>query len=254
MARVSGAANGNVKTWMDSGVQKALFPDDRIVEVYSVLYESCFEIGPKMPAGKYLRKRGIELDLANDFGAVQMGAVGELWGRLTSRFGEERLKDAGLLSASRYFLFARHPLLFFFFDGGQPVYVQARDVFGEAQCKELSPAGLRSPAPFNADLLAGGPERVCVCEGCIDTLSAIQLGYPAVGVPGVTGFRTEWFDRFLGVKHVSILFDNDEAGHRHAAELRSQFRMRGMKADVYHPQGADVKDMNDLLKQKRKRK
>ena len=113
---------------------------------------------------------------------------------------------------------------------------------------------LRSPAPFNADLLAQGPDKVYICEGCVDTLSALQLGYPAVGIPVIVGFRTEWFDRFLGVKHVFILFDNDEAGRRHAAELRSQFRQRGVKADVYHPQGAGVKDMNDLLKQRRNRK
>ena len=34
-----------------------------------------------------------------------------------------------------------------------------------------------------------------ICEGCIDTLSALQLGLPAVGVPGVTGFQRGWFDR-----------------------------------------------------------
>jgi DNA primase len=230
------------------------FPDERAIEVYTTVYENCYEIGPEMPAGKYLRTRGINPDLANAHDAVQMGEVGKLWGRLTSKFDEKQLKDAGLVSHSGRFLFGKHPLLFFYFDNGKPVYIQARDVSGDSTCKELSLAGLRSPAPFNAELLGEKPEVVYICEGCIDTLSALQLGYPAVGVPGVIGFAPEWYERFRGVSQVYLLFDNDEAGHRHAAELRSQFRMRGMKADVYHPQGVGVKDMNDLLQQKTKRK
>lgn len=149
------------------------------------------------------------------------------------------------MSRSDRFLFAGRRLLFYYFDRNRPVYLQARDISGRAQCKELSPAGLHSPVPYNANLLRTNPDKVYICEGCIDTLSALQLGYLAVGVPGVTGFRDEWFDRFRSVGQVYILFDNDEAGQRHAVELRAQFRMRGLKADVYHPCG--VKDMNDLL-------
>ena len=82
------------------------------------------------------------------------------------------------MSRSGRFLFARHALLFFYTQDDIPRFVQARDITGEATCKELSLAGLHSPVPYNVDVLGQGHDRVLVCEGCIDTLSAVQLGLP----------------------------------------------------------------------------
>jgi hypothetical protein len=92
---------------------------------------------------------------------------------------------------------------------------------------------------------------VYLCEGRIDTLSAVQLGLPAVGVPGVAGFRPGWFDRFRDVGAVRLLFDDDEAGRKQAAELRTQFRLRDIRADAYRPGGE--KDVNDWLLKRRAR-
>jgi DNA primase len=100
--------------------------------------------------------------------------------------------------------------------------------------------------PYNVDALRQGHDRVLVCEGCIDTLSAEQLGHPAVGIPGATGFRDEWFPLFDAVRRVTILFDDDSAGRRQAAELRAQFRLRGIRADAQYPRQG--KDVNDLLR------
>jgi DNA primase len=221
-------------------------PDAQACEVYLAMYEASYEIDAEMVAGRYLIGRGLDLQLANQHGAVQYDQAQELWDELLGKFGQDRLRAAGLVSRSGQFLFARHRLLLFYFDvEDPPLYVQARDIAGEAGVKELSLAGLHSPVPYNVKLLRQRPAEVCICEGCIDTLSAIQLGYPAVGVPGVTGFRREWFELFRGVRHVHILFDNDEAGQRQAAELRAQFRMRGVRTDVYRPR--ELKDINDLL-------
>ena len=100
--------------------------------------------------------------------------------------------------------------------------------------------------PYNVDVLRQGHDRVLVCEGCIDTLSAVQLGYPAVGVPGVTGFRDEWFPLFRAVRRVTILFDDDPAGRRQAAELRPGSGCAGIRADAQFPRQG--KDVNDLLR------
>lgn len=223
-------------------------PGRDAVEVYSSLCSQCYEIGADMPAGRYLIKRGLDFEIANQHGAVQIGNPDVLWQSLLSEFGEQRLHAAGLVSKTDRFLFARHRLLFVYLDDDAPVYFQARDITGELVVKELCLAGLHSSVPYNAGLLREGPNEVYICEGCLDTLSALQLGYPAVGVPGVNGFRREWFDLFRGVRQVNILFDNDEAGRRQAAELRSQFRMRGIRTDAYRPR--DLKDVNDLLQQK----
>ena len=51
------------------------------------------------------------------------------------------LRSAGLVSQRGGFLFARHPLLFFYADGGGPMFVQARSLDPGAAPKELRPAG-----------------------------------------------------------------------------------------------------------------
>ncbi len=222
-------------------------PDKQAQAVYAALYRHTSQIGLESAAATYLRGRGLDYRLAADHGATEIIDSPGLWRVLTQEFGAERVRAAGLVSNSGSFLFARHRLLFFYQDHGSPVFVQARDIDGQAGCKELALAGLVSPIPYNADLLHIPRQHVCLCEGCIDTLSAVQLGLPAVGVPGVQTFRSEWFELFRRVANVHLCFDNDDPGRRHSAELRTQFRLRGIKADVYHPTG--VKDMNDLLLQ-----
>lgn len=221
-------------------------PTAKARDAYAKLFKLSHQLGPRSSGGKFMRKRGIDLDLANRCGVTEIGDPAEVWGKLNDRFEEAELKAAGLVSRSGKFLFAAHRLLFFFFDGGLPQFVMARDITGEAICKELSPAGLHSPLPFLGEVLGEKPEHVLVCEGCIDTLSAAQLGYTAVGVPGVTGFREEWFLLFRTAGQVTIVFDDDAAGRRQGAELRSRFRVRGVRADARFPRGG--KDINDLLK------
>jgi DNA primase len=259
---VQGVGFGDAVKWIEKNVsvasgaitqrstRRACAADELAAEVYAALFEQTYEIGPDMPAGRYLLGRGLNLDLINEHHVTQIGSAQDLWAELCEEFGQERLQAAGLMSERGNFLFSRHELLFFYFDNGQPRYVQARDITGNVACKELMPKGVYSPVPFNFDLLGTHPSIIHVCEGCIDTLSAIQIGYPAVGVPGVQGFKKEWYELFVGVEHVRFLFDNDEAGFTQAQELVTQFKMRGFSADARHPKG--VKDMNDLLKRKMK--
>jgi DNA primase len=220
-------------------------PDERAVEVYAALYAKCYEVAPFTPAGEYLIGRGLDLDLANEYLVGELYNPQEAREALGEKFSIDQIRAAGLVSRAGNFLFARHPLLFFYFNDGYPVYIQGRDITGNATCKELSLSGLCSPVPYNAALIATQPERVCLCEGCIDTLSALQMGYPAVGVPGVRGFRPEWFTNFQGISQIDILFDNDTAGQQAAVELKSLFLQRGQKAKILRPR--NVNDMNDLL-------
>lgn len=229
-----------------TAVRERLVPDAAAGEVYAALFELTLAIDEWLPAGRYFMERGITPAIASAAGSRQAGDPAELWAALVRRFGEDRLRAAGLVSKNNRFLFGGHSLLFFYLDGGQPVYVQARDITGQATAKELSLAGVGSPAPYNADQLRNPLDRVVVCEGCIDTLSAIRLGYSAVGVPGVAGFRSEWYERFRNVGKVLLLFDNDNAGRQAAVELRAQFRLRGIRADAIHP--VRENDVNDVLK------
>jgi DNA primase len=240
-----GAVDSPVAVPPRSHVVASKTPDQRAMRVYVEIHRNCYELASCLRAAAYLGGRGIDFETANLTGAVQIGDPREVWDILNRRFSPEDLRAAGVVSEFGEFIFFRHRLVFTYIDEGQFVYLQARDIDGQSDRKELCLSGLCSPVPFNADLLRQDPDEVFICEGCIDTLSALQLGYPAVGVPGVTGFRPEWFSRFRGVRRVILAFDNDSAGHRHAAELRSQFRMRGITAAAICPR--DVKDVNDLL-------
>jgi DNA primase len=193
-----------------------------------------------LPEGRYLAQRGLDLELA---ARHHVRVLSDL--ERTQEVSPGLFDAGGLFSKDGWFLFHAHRLLFFFFQGDHPVYVCGRDVTGRSQAKELSPVGLHSPVPFNVNLLDGHPDAVHICEGCIDTLSALQLGHPAIGVPGTCSFRQEWFPLLRGVKQARVLFDNDESGRRQGAELAAQLRLHGIPAELFHP--ATGKDMNDHL-------
>jgi DNA primase len=238
------------KATITPGVRHDRTPYKQASEVYKYLFKHIYDIGTKTRGGKYLRRRQLDPNLVNEYGGAEIYNPDETWTILKDEFDLEQLRGAGLVSRKNNFLFARHRLLFFYFDDGWPVYVQARNIDDDSQPKELSLSGLQCPVPYNADLLHTPQKRVFLCEGCIDTLSALQMGLPAVGVPGVMGFRQDWFDLFRNVGHVVLVFDNDEAGKRQAAELRAQFRLRKIMADACRPES--VKDINDMLIQKKK--
>jgi len=225
-------------------LQRGHEPSDAAREIYHQVYSWSYRLRQSADEAWYLMRRGIDLDVADKAGAGII-VPRELWPELTDKYALSDLRDAGLVSGQDGFLFARHTLLFSYMADGKVQYLQARDVTGNANVKELSLAGYRSPVPFNGDVLREPQDRVFICEGCLDTISALQLGYPAIGIPGVQGFREEWFALFGNVGSVLIAFDNDQAGQRVAVKLRSEFRLRRIRADVVLP--SQGKDINDQL-------
>jgi len=219
-------------------------PSSQALEVYNQLFQMSAPPDRQSLAGRYLvEQRGLDLDL------VAAHGVRVLVGWSYAAIDSETLRVAGLLNRNNRYLFAGHPLLLFFMEGDRPVYVVARDITGTARAKELSPAGVQCPVPYNVNALAGGSsglDEVFVCEGPIDTLSAVQLGYRAIGVPGTTGFRDHWVDLLRGVRQVHVSFDNDRSGQRQGAELRARLQAHGIRADVVRPNHGN--DINDLLR------
>jgi DNA primase len=217
-----------------------------VLEVLSALMELAAPPRLNTPAGVYLHGRGIDPRLAADHGARELVDASQVCQVLAKKFSADALADSGLFSRHNHFLLARHPLLFFYLDEGRPVFVQGRAIEESITPKEMRPIRLRCPVPYNRDLLREPANNVYVCEGCIDTLSAIQFGWPAVGVPGVQAFDPAWFSLFRGSDLITICFDNDNAGRTGALELRSQFRRRGFRANIQHPKLG--KDINDCLR------
>jgi DNA primase len=53
---------------------------------------------------------------------------------------------------------------------------------------------------------------ICLCEGEIDTMIAVQAGLPAVGVPGANAWGKFFYRAFDGYDDVFILTDMDDKG------------------------------------------
>lgn len=130
---------------------------------------------------------------------------------LAEKFGKEALIAAGLFNENGNLRYYRHRLLFPYLDEKiVPRYFQARAIDSETQPKELNLKGV-VPFPYNVSLLDGKSGWIYLCEGVVDTLTMIDRGFPAVGIPGVRSFKPEWANLFRG-KQVILCLDQDEAG------------------------------------------
>lgn len=87
--------------------------------------------------------------------------------------------------------------------------------------------------------------KVWVTEGEFDSLVLSQMGFPAVGVPGASGFKPDWKYLFTYCDQVSLVFDSDEAGEKGANRLASILGevVVGDMRLIRLPEGFDVTDM-----------
>jgi DNA primase len=67
---------------------------------------------------------------------------------------------------------------------------------------------------------------ICLCEGELDTITAVQVGLPAVGVPGANSWGKFFYRAFDGYDAVFILADQDDkgAGMEFAEKAASQIK------------------------------
>ena len=85
------------------------------------------------------------------------------------------------------------------------------------------------PCPYNAPLLDGTEGRLYLCENVLDTLSLLEAGFPAVGLPGAAGFDPEWVPRFQN-KSVYVAFGADATGEAEVAKVLSLLAENGVDA------------------------
>ncbi len=75
---------------------------------------------------------------------------------------------------------------------------------------------------YGWERLAKRPRRIVICEGEFDRLVLEARGFEAVtSTAGAQTFKPEWALSFVGVKHIFICFDRDEAGESAAARLKT---------------------------------
>lgn len=230
------------KTPDDKPVEEALSEEKRR-ELIGAFLECCGGVHGKAMAWLKTRRifkktwDGQQLRVVDHYGRVSY--------ELLARFSVKELRDSGLFNADGHLRFYRHPLILPYFDReGRAVYLQARALDTETKPKELSLAG-SIPCPYNMRILNGEPGPVYLCEGAVDTLTLIEAGFPAVGIPGVTNFKPAWVPLFKH-KSVYVVFDPDAAGEAGSARAIALLKEQGIEA--HHLKLPPGKDINDWLR------
>lgn len=212
----------------------------------SMILDTLLQAAPLEQEGlRYLSGRGIDPDAARGMGVgfLRPETYEGLYKVLVSLHGRSALRRSGL---SHFFLFSKEGLSFLLF----PYYTGKQIHLIKARClltkEEADQRGVRRFAATEAAAFLYNQEVIpsssylYLCEGEIDTLTMIQRGYPAIGVPGAGSFRAEWFALLAG-KHVVLCLDNDAAGEKASAGFHEEFSKQGVTHSRYPlPEGMDI--------------
>ncbi|MEV2279299.1 toprim domain-containing protein [Nocardiopsis sp. NPDC049922] len=101
---------------------------------------------------------------------------------------------------------------------GDIVSMRFRRLFGSGGPKYMSMAA-DIPRIYNTAGLEVDMSGIVVCEGEIDTMTAIQCGLPAVGIPGAQAWQKRWWRLLVQYRAVFVLHDDDEPGRDFARKI-----------------------------------
>ena len=148
--------------------------------------------------------------------------------------------------------FGAYPVLFPYWDVSKRTvtFLQGRMVeHSEDRPKYLGTRGVVTHC-YNHHVLYFEKDTVYICEGVIDALSMVELGYPSsVGIPGVSSFKPAWLDDFH-CRRVVLALDNDPAGEEGCKSLTEIISRRGIEV-VRFTDHQGFKDVNEFLIAKR---
>ena len=200
----------------------------------------------------YLARRGIDARTTRRaaLSYFPRRAYRRVMRRVQDAFPLTDLQRSGLFNRRAHLTFYRHRLLFPFFVGGRPCYLQARTTAAGVEPRWHNMRG-HVPALYNADALGPLPSgsTVYLVEGFTDTLTLLTHEFAAVGLVGAGGLKGEWLAPLARFRVVAAL-DPDAAGRRAAERYGELFAARGMRlaaislpSDVndffrYHPAAA----------------
>ena len=161
-------------------------------------------------------------------------ADGTLSNHLLSSFSPEQIKESGLVDrfSSDYF---KDEIIFPYLDYGRPMQLRGKKIDGKMRGMMGVAVGL-----YGIDSIIG-EDTVHIVEGEIDCLTMHQLGFAAVGVPGVQTWKDAWSDYIEEAKRAYILFDNDKPGKAGAEKLATNIGPRSRIVEL-PKKGSDVND------------
>lgn len=186
----------------------------------------------------WLNARGIEMETVERF---KLGfADGSLQAHLHARgYSMHEAIQSGLIT-ERGVDFHDGCLTIPYYRANKCIQIRGRYFSGPAKYK--TPAG-SGAFLFNSDT-AYSAETLLVCEGEFDAMRAEQEGFNAVGIPGVTSWKSkmkgDWDAYFNMARKVVVVFDGDNAGRKAADELTAAIGPKATSVDL----GDDV-DLSD---------
>jgi len=193
-----------------------------------------------MKGQDYIKTKGISLEMVQRFKlglAIKGGLVEHLTGK---GFTLEECIESGVITVrnGKVTDFFEHAVIFPIIVRGKVVSLTGRMLSENASSKFMHLKGEISYL-FNEDILYETDE-VIICEGPVDTITALQYGYAAVGVLGAQSFKESYLSKFRNVSKIYSCLDNDEGGNIGTKRLDEIFH--GDIKVIKLPEGMDLND------------
>lgn len=100
------------------------------------------------------------------------------------------------------------------------------------------------PRMFHTEGLMSNQDIVAICEGELDTVTAVACRIPAVGVGGASTWQDHYPDMFEGYETVFILADNDDGGAGLKFARKVAKSLKGGNSEIrLMPKGHDVNSL-----------
>lgn len=183
------------------------------------------------PAAAYLMKRRIFKPVWDKMLLRTITDYNALNRQLKETYSLDVLQYVGLFNEKGNLRYYKHPLIFPYLDPlKRASHFQARAIDSSVEPKELHLKG-SIPFPYNMTALDQKSGWIYLCEGVIDTLTMLQQGIQAVGIPGVRSFKVQWLPLFKE-KNVVLCLDHDEAGRKGMEYLQQVFGNAGIRTII----------------------
>lgn len=194
------------------------------------------------PAAEYLSGRGIDPVVAHRHGVRYLNTVGYY-----QQADGKDIESYGLKSLALFAMKNIDAIVFPYLYNRNPVFLKFRSMLSKTEADQLGiPRFLNSSGPvpclWNHDIIRDA-DRILICEGEIDALSAICAGHPAVGLPGWSHWKDQWVADF-DEKDVLLVMDADAAGDEGVKSIAASFGRAGrpVPRQIVLPAGLDLND------------
>jgi len=220
------------------------------VTVYSHLLRFDFK------AQEFLKNRGIKGRTAAYFKLGASRNTGEFYNRMSTEFKytDEQLEKSGLMrfNGEPMEVFNNAVTLPLFDVMGNVINITSRK-YDDNPCKYINLPKTPIVDFFGVEVLQHrynygvGSDLLMLAEGQFDTIILQQMGYPAMGILGVTNIRQAMFKHLQFFSIVVLCFDNDAPGKKATHQMASYIRHYYPSMRIFQVDLGEHNDVNDYF-------